>query len=64
MEPHNASPFAALAREHLIQTMQAISFSRMLKPASQKVIDEKKVYLPTRRDSNYIFNFFLNYFFN
>ncbi|KAL4489491.1 hypothetical protein ABPG72_002787 [Tetrahymena utriculariae] len=51
MEPQNLSPFASLAKEHLIQTMQAISFSRMLKPASQKVIDEKKVHLPIRRDN-------------
>jgi len=30
--------------------MQAINFARMLTPASQKVIDEKKIFMPTRRD--------------
>lgn len=39
----------------------AINFSRMLKPVSQKIIDEKKVFLPTRRDSK-IFQFYLKIF--
>jgi len=51
MEPHNTSVFATLAREHLIQTMQAIGFAKVLKPATIKVINEKKVFLPTRKDS-------------
>lgn len=30
--------------------MQAIAFSKMLKPVSNKIIEEKRLYLPPRND--------------
>ncbi|KRX08603.1 HAD-like domain [Pseudocohnilembus persalinus] len=45
-----------LAREHLLQSIQGLSFVRMLKPIPLKTIQQKSVYLPKTNKKTIVFD--------